>query len=272
MLYFYVYMATQIVLESFPISSSSHLVLLERYLNHFGYAIDHCQGFFFDFINFDLVSVDVLDHFLHGATSLVIFFFFFPQWRLFFVHFSRHWRYVLSIGLLTALADSFTLVLYLMRSSLLFVCPSLGVGLIITALLLLSLRFVPSQQSGRLTWCTASILGIVQGLALLPGISRFASTYVAARWLAFTPRRAFEVSFLIQWPLITLAFANSLRMLAAQSNSVHLLGSETLLVMLCAGIVAFYALGLVRNLAVARRLWYFAFYMILPIAVWLWLC
>ena len=272
MLYFYVYIATQIVLESFPVSSSSHLVLLERYLNRYGFAIDHRQGFFFDFLHFDLVSIDVLDHFLHGVTALVILVFFFPQWRIFFTHFSRYWRYVLTIGALTALADSLTLVLYLARGSLLFACPTLGIGFVITALLLFSLRFVSDKQTGRLTWRTACVLGFVQGLALLPGISRFASTYVVARWLAFTPRRAFEVSFLIQWPLITLAFANSVRMLAMQSNSVHLFSGPLFLVMVGAGIVAFWVLRFVRTLADAQRLWLFSIYMLFPLMVWAWLC
>lgn len=276
MLYFYVYSALQIVLESFPVSSSSHLVLLERFLQRHGYVIEHHQGFFFDFMHFDFVSIDVLEHFLHGITIFVIALFFFPLWRIFITHLPRSWRYALKIIALTALADSVTLVLYLVRNAFFFACPALGFGLAFTAGALFSLRFIPEKNFEkkriRFSWRTALVLGFVQGIALLPGISRFASVYVASRWLAFCPRRAFEITFLIQWPLIVLAFANSVRMLAAQTNAYYLFDWCAILVMLGAGVLAFYGLRFAQHLADAGRLWLIAFYMLIPLAAWFVLC
>ncbi len=276
MLYFYVYSALQIVLESFPVSSSSHLILLERYLQKSGYAIDHHQGFFFDFLHFDFVSIDVLEHFLHGVTIFVLALFFFPQWRIFVTHLTRSWRCAFKIILLTALADSVTLALYLMRPQVFFICPSLGIGLLITALLLLSLRCIPEKRLEkkriRFSWRTALVLGCVQGIALLPGISRFASVYAAARWCALGPRRAFEITFLIQWPLILLAFANSVRMIAAHTNAYYLFDWGALVVMLSAGVLAWYGLRFVHYCAGTGRLWLFAFYMLVPLAAWFVLC
>ena len=54
------------------------------------------------------------------------------------------------------------------------------------------------------------ILGLVQGIALFPGISRFASTYTASRFLNFTPKRAFQITFLLELPLIFAGFAGNL--------------------------------------------------------------
>jgi undecaprenyl-diphosphatase len=272
MLYFYIYCILQIVLESFPVSSSSHLVLLERYLRSRGYTINHHQGFFFNFLNFDFVSIDVLVHFLHGVTACVLALFFFPRWRIFIMHMRRSWRIGIKIILLAMVADFFTAMGYVFFVSYPCACMPLGLGLFVTGCLLVSLRLVPTKKSTVFSWRQASLLGIVQGLALLPGISRFASTYVAGRWLLLRSDRAFEISFLLQWPLITLAFLNSVRMLAAQTNVCFLFDWHLFLIMGCAGIIAFYCLRLVYGLAMRRQLWLFAFYMLVPLYAWLLLC
>ncbi|MFS8507540.1 MAG: hypothetical protein LVQ75_05700, partial [Candidatus Babeliales bacterium] len=50
------------------------------------------------------------------------------------------------------------------------------------------------------------VVGIAQGLALLPGISRFGSTFVVGRFLGFSSMQSFQYSFLIAWPLMFAAW------------------------------------------------------------------
>jgi undecaprenyl-diphosphatase len=53
----------------------------------------------------------------------------------------------------------------------------------------------------------ALLLGVAQGLAVLPGLSRSGSTIAVALWLGVKPRRAFELSMLMSLPAIVGAIA-----------------------------------------------------------------
>jgi undecaprenyl-diphosphatase len=48
----------------------------------------------------------------------------------------------------------------------------------------------------------ALLVGIAQGLAVLPGLSRSGMTITSALWLGVRPERAFELSFLMSLPAV----------------------------------------------------------------------
>ncbi|HEX5098145.1 MAG TPA: undecaprenyl-diphosphate phosphatase, partial [Polyangiaceae bacterium] len=52
------------------------------------------------------------------------------------------------------------------------------------------------------TLAGALLLGVAQGLAVLPGLSRSGTTIAVALWLGVRPRRAFELSMLMSVPAI----------------------------------------------------------------------
>jgi undecaprenyl-diphosphatase len=141
------------------------------------------------------------------------------------------------------------------------------VGLLVTMVMLLSLYWEPRTNEARFNWRTAVILGFVQALALLPGISRFASTYVTARFLHCASRRAFETSFLIQLPLLIIAFLiNGVRGFAKHPmpelctiSLLGLIGVATVLAYIC--------FWLMWKLALERRLWIMGLYMPVPISI-----
>ncbi|MCK4517445.1 undecaprenyl-diphosphate phosphatase, partial [Candidatus Babeliales bacterium] len=110
----------------------------------------------------------------------------------------------------------------------------------------------------------ALILGCVQGIALLPGISRFATTYVAGRWLHLSPRRAFQISFLIQLPLISAAFVQGLYKIVGTPEGILLSSGRGLLTLVLATVIGFFALCFAQKLAYQEKFWWFGFYLLVP--------
>ncbi|HLV20298.1 MAG TPA: undecaprenyl-diphosphate phosphatase [Polyangiaceae bacterium] len=75
-----------------------------------------------------------------------------------------------------------------------------GLGFLVTAVVLLSARWVRGGKDDAPTPLGAVLIGAVQGLALLPGISRSGAVIVLALWLGIRPVRAFEVAMLTALP------------------------------------------------------------------------
>ena len=98
----------------------------------------------------------------------------------------------------------------------------IGVGLLVTGGLLWSTNRAarPRRGWGRFAWWRAALVGIAQGVAILPGISRSGSTICCAMLLGLKRRWAAQFSFLIAVPAIVgatvLEFAD-LRSLPADS-------------------------------------------------------
>jgi len=81
-----------------------------------------------------------------------------------------------------------------------------GVGaryLVLTVMLLLTnLRFRHKADPDRIDGWEAVAIGVIQGLAVFPGLSRSGSTIILALLLGVAPRRAAKFSFLISIPAI----------------------------------------------------------------------
>ncbi len=78
------------------------------------------------------------------------------------------------------------------------------VALLVTGVLLLGTRFVSEQRSGSasLVLWSALLIGIVQGCAITPGISRSGSTIAVALFLGIPRAEAARFSFLLSVPAI----------------------------------------------------------------------
>lgn len=81
---------------------------------------------------------------------------------------------------------------------------AVGVGLLFTGLLLWVTSMMPRGQRGwrRFSYWRAAVVGVAQGLAILPGISRSGSTICTAGLLGMRRRWAGEFSFFIALPAI----------------------------------------------------------------------
>lgn len=79
----------------------------------------------------------------------------------------------------------------------------MGVGLILTAILLRTQKNAPkSRQAQSVSWLDGVAMGAMQGLSALPGISRSGCTTTAAVWRGFDAEAAFRLSFILSIPTV----------------------------------------------------------------------
>ncbi|HOU92165.1 MAG TPA: undecaprenyl-diphosphate phosphatase [Polyangiaceae bacterium] len=79
---------------------------------------------------------------------------------------------------------------------------AVGLGFLLTTIALASTRWAERGDDEGPTASVALLLGVVQGLAVLPGVSRSGLTIAVALWAGVRPARAFELSMLISLPAI----------------------------------------------------------------------
>jgi undecaprenyl-diphosphatase len=233
----------QIILESLPISSSGHLLLMQKILHwpELGRATEYL---------------------LHTPTIIILITYFRAVWFPLLMQFTRYYKTIGHMIALTGIADCITALLYLGIQWMAVPFP-LWLGFAITAALLFSLYYVP-QQRQTLTFTKACILGCVQGVAALPGISRLASTYVAGRWLGLAPHKSFGVSCMLQFPLICAGFLyGSMKQYQGETGSVEF-NFTFFVVITSATIISYMLLAWVQRCMERNTLWKFGWYMLMP--------
>jgi undecaprenyl-diphosphatase len=77
-----------------------------------------------------------------------------------------------------------------------------GLGFAATSLCIVSTMWVKPGTSDVPSPLGSVLVGIAQGLAVLPGFSRSGATITSALWLGVRPERAFELSFLMSLPAV----------------------------------------------------------------------
>lgn len=273
-----IFTAVQVIVESLPISSSAHVMLTQHLLaNNTKQLFSQIPDFFNDL--------------LQGPTIIVLSLFFFHDWfwfvqkipTLFFKYLGKKhlswaekklWGIVCSLALFVCAADAITALAYICKGALFTPAPFWFLALNFTLSMggLLSLQLIEKKQkyeAAPLTLKKACVLGVTQGLALLcPGLSRFGATYVVGRWMRLTPRRSFQCSFLIQFPLILAAFlAKGIPGLLKNSTALALLTPPMLAILAASTVFAGFLLAWSYRLAIRGKFWRFGLYMIIPITI-----
>lgn len=107
-----------------------------------------------------------------------------------------------------------------------------GVGLATTTFVLLSTQWVARGQVELPGWGAVILIGMAQGLAFLPGVSRSAVVISLALWFGIRRDRAFELAMLLSLPIVLGGIALSLRaaLAAPQPWGLALLGGAAALV------------------------------------------
>jgi undecaprenyl pyrophosphate phosphatase UppP len=123
----------------------------------------------------------------------------------------------------------------------------------------------PENKYEKLDVKKVMCLGMLQACALAPGISRLALTFVGARWLRIPARRAFEISFLIQWPLILCASLYGVYVL--RSDARELLNPILMWVMLGSSGIAYAGLYMQQIMIQKNSLWRWGIYMLVPFII-----
>lgn len=242
------YIFCSIVLESFPISSSGHCALLYSLFEKFRWTQPINE-------NFDL--------FLHGPIALVVALFFFKDWFFILKGVPRTLPFIKKIFCYGFITDSITVPAYFLIFKNNTFLP-IWLGFLITSLLIFSLKFCPTTRPYSVwNYQTALLLGIVQAGALMPGISRLGSTFVCARRMGFSVIRAFQLSFLIEWPISCAAFLKATCVFYQENKIVELLQLNVILVMIVAMVGGFFGLRLTQRILKEQMEWVFSVYLMM---------
>ena len=259
MLVFFYFIFLQIIAESFPISSSGHIMLALEILRDYDY---HLYSYIFSLLQ----RSDVMFA-LHGPTAIIIMLFYAPRWKPFFHKFKKNIKLFFKIIGYVSAANGMTIVCYLIIKNLSLALP-LWVGFTITFFLLITSSRDDSSNSS-LQLHHFLLLGLVQGIAVLPGISRLAAVYAAGRIMNLASKKAFDVAWMLQFPLILGAACFGWGTLIYQHENV-MLSQSTLIAVSVGSIIAFFGFYSMNLLVKHNNMWFMAWYILIPLLLSLW--
>ncbi|MGD9807384.1 MAG: undecaprenyl-diphosphate phosphatase [Deferribacterales bacterium] len=235
--------------EFLPVSSSGHLVLAQSLMKDF-----QQPGMLFDTLLHGATLGAVVVYFRRRIIELVLT----PMgllsndYKIIYFENKRFWW-----GIIVATIPTGIIGLALeSRVEGVFSTPAfVGYFLIVTSLMLLiSDRY---KGGGQVTGITAFIIGIVQGLAVIPGISRAGATTATGLWLGIKREEMAEFTFLMSIPAIVGAI-----ILQSKHMSAVPAGEMTAYIagMIAAFISGFFAIGFMVYFIKRANLKAFALY------------
>jgi undecaprenyl-diphosphatase len=254
------------ITELFPISSLGHSVVLPRLL---GWNIDQTAPFFLTF----LVAT-------HAATALVLFIFFFKDWKRIILGLIRSLKereikesdVDAKLGWLIVVATipaGILGILFETQLQSLFANPTLVAGvLILNGLLLFGAEFLrrkrkeqtptnSNERLAKLTWFQAIKIGLLQCIALIPGFSRTGATLTGSLLSGLSHEDSARFAFLLATPIIGAAAVLKLPELIHSTSSVIF---SAVLGAVAAGIAAFLSVKFLTKYFQTNTLTPFAVY------------
>jgi len=138
-----------------------------------------------------------------------------------------------------------------------------GFGLLVTAAFLVA-SGVSRGGSMDVRWWQAALIGVAQGIAVLPGVSRSGVTIAVAMLLGVQGNAAFRFSFLLSLPAITGAALYE----AMGAEGFGSLGPQAWVGGATALVTGYVSLVMLRYVILVGRMWTFAIYL-LPLGFFL---
>lgn len=232
------------ITEWLPISSTAHLKII---------------GHFFGFTITPLFNI-----ILHLGTLTVVVFFFRSDIKNILIALV-HWDFKSESGMLIpriAIASISTVVvsvtyIVFLRDNL-GTIPIIAGTFLVGATMVYTTKFAKETNEG-LPYKTAILMGLAQGFAIFPGLSRSGITIATALLLGQKRKNAFKFSFLLSIPAIIGDFiveAYSERDMILTNG----LGVEIIIGVIAAVLAGYFALKLVSKAVQGRKFHYFAFY------------
>jgi len=220
--------------EFLPVSSSGHLVILQKYFN----------------FSEPPVLFDILVHV--GTLGAVIIYF-----RKELLKISRQTVWLIILGTIPAAIVGLFLQNHIEQifNSLKLV----GLSLLVTAGFLFSTKKLKpfNRRFSQAKWQDALLVGAFQALAILPGISRSGSTIISGLWRKFDRPTAFRFSFYLAIPAIIGATVLQLpELISIQFNYLN----QAILGMIIAGATGYFALVTLKRVLVSKKFWLFGLY------------
>ncbi len=246
------YILMQIIFEVFPISSSGHVQLLER-LGHFATAPE-CIFYMMHIPMLAILAIAGWQKIQQKNSS-------YTEWAWY--GFAMIWYGFCALCGTLSVYVLFHHGIDRLQLPLVF-------GFIITACILLSLRFIPKDTDAPFTWWRALSIGLLQSLAFLPGVSRLATTYAAARLCKLSPVKSFWFSWWISIPImlfgIAKGFFDVFTDVCAKDVVIQFFMQPCIWVgiIICTAI-AYVGFVCIEYAAKKELLWYCSLYMMIPI-------
>lgn len=232
-----------ILLESLPISSSGHYTLISRL--------------------FKIKETDDSDKYLMHAPSAIAISIFLLNHIDIALEFN-----LIYLASCVFIANSFTGILYFIFKKYKPNKFPLHLGFIVTASMLIYSKYLYPTDNLYLNYVNSGIIGVFQGIALLPGISRLVSTYFAAILFGINPKLAIYFSLLIELMLIlaslVLIFIKKIDSLEVKKITVNF--RKFFLISLIIWL-SYCLLELMLVLANNNLIYLFGYYMIIPIII-----
>lgn len=255
------------VTELFPISSLGHSVILPSLL---GWHLDQNAPFFLTF----LVAT-------HTATALVLFFYFFADWKRILSSILRSLKEReikesdadAKLGWLLVVATipaGILGILFEAPLQKLFANPQLvALMLFFNGLMLFGAEMLrqnrkvtksahSNERIAKLTWFQAIKIGLLQSIALIPGFSRTGATLTGGLLMGLSHDDGARFAFLLATPIIGAASVLKLPELAGKQENVVL--GPVLVGTLAAGIAAYFSVKFLTKYFETKTLTPFAVY------------
>ena len=233
--------------ERLPISSTGHLKLFENLL---------------DLNARDLVFFDVV---LHVGTLIVILMFFRKEIgkilsSLAHLDFKTEYGKMVPL-IIVGVAPTILIGLFfgwLIEDTFQTILP-IGIAFLLCGVMLYSSKF-GKEKTDRITYSTAIMMGIAQGIAIIPGVSRSGATIIVALLLGIKREKAFKFSFLLSIPAILGALGYTTYTEFSELASTGLRWDEIFAGATVAMLVGYFALKLLWKTIAKRKFHLFAFY------------
>lgn len=245
----------QIIIESAPISSSGHVALL--------------RCLYGDERSFH--SLQALTEYVHLYSLIIFLIALYPRWIVLVKHPWRTRYCWLRLFLYGGCASLLTLLIYgLGKESALVAMIPLWVGFTLSGCMLLTLRsscevgllaLRSSNVVGAKPFVVFGVVGLAQGIALIPGLSRMGITYFVARLCGISERHAFSWTCTLALPIFFVGTVRGLLYMTA-AQYAWLFQPQQQILLLCATGVAGVVLWVTRQAMLSGRIVYLGWYLI----------
>jgi len=227
------------ITEFLPISSSGHIVFLKK-----------IAGFSSDNLALQQIA-------LHLGTLMSVIIYYYEDIKKIIWDFDKKYMLYIFIGTLPLILSGLLLFDFFnkINDDMDLAFPIASYCILITGFVLLSTKFI-SNKDNPLTWKIVLIIGCMQCLAVLPGISRAGITISTGLLLGINSKEAAKFSFFLAIPAILgSCIIKSKELFTSESlYDFPTLGFITSLV------VGYIAIRLLIFITVEGRLWYFSLY------------
>jgi undecaprenyl-diphosphatase len=231
--------------EWLPISSTGHLRLFEKML--------------------DFKAPVLFDVILHIGTLIVILTFFRKEiWKMLtaLMHLdfrTEHGRMIPSIIVGTIPTALIGVVFGTQIEETFQEAFPIAIAFVLCGLMLYSAK-TGKEKTEKIGYSTAVIIGVAQGIAIIPGISRSGATIAAALLLGIKREQAFKFSFLLSIPTILGALGFTVYTELGELTASGLGLAEVLAGTVTAMLVGYFALNLLWKILLGRKFHLFALY------------